>query len=122
MEIFNKLLKDIDSTLNNQLFETEILIVNDCSTMPINVEKSHLKFIKKISVINLKKFRSQKSIAIGLNYLDKKNDNFFITVMDSDGEDNPYEIKMLEFAQNHEDYVVTSNRKKRGVFFNNLLL
>ena len=115
----NKLLKDIDSTLNNQLFETEILIVNDCSSMPINVEKSHLKFIKKISVINLKKnLGSQKSIAIGLNYLDKKNDNFFITVMDSDGEDNPYEIKkMLEFAQNHEDYVVTSNRKKREESF-----
>ena len=116
----NKLLKDIDSTLaNSQPLPTEILIVNDCSSMRIDVSKNNLKFIKKINILNLKEnLGSQKSIAIGLNYLNKLSDEFLITVMDSDGEDNPYEIeKMLKKAENNQDYVITSNRKKREESF-----
>lgn len=116
----NKLLKDIDSTLaNSQSLPTEILIVNDCSSMRIDVSKNNLKFIKKINILNLKEnLGSQKSIAIGLNYLNKLSDEFLITVMDSDGEDNPYEIeKMLKKAENNQDYVITSNRKKREESF-----
>ena len=71
--------------------------------------------IKKVEIINLNKnLGSQKSIAVGLNYLKKIKDNFFITVMDGDGEDNPYEIKkMLNKAVKYENFVITSNRKKR---------
>ena len=42
-------------------------------------------------------------------------ENFFITVMDSDGEDNPKEIsKMLDLALKNNDSVITSNRKSRN--------
>ena len=112
----NKLLGDIDSTLvENHLLQTEVLIINDFSSSGVDIEKKDLKSIKKINVINLNKnLGSQKSIAIGLNYLSERNENFYITVMDGDGEDNPYEIdKMLKKSIEHQDYVVTSNRKKR---------
>ena len=116
----NKLLEDIDSTLvKYKSLETEILIINDCSSMKIDIYKDNLKFIKKVNILNLKEnLGSQKSIAIGLNYLNKLNDEFLITVMDSDGEDNPYEIeKMFKKAEEHKDYVITSNRKKREESF-----
>ena len=116
----NKLLSEIDIALKDSRFlQTEILIINDCSTMNISIDKNNFKTIKKISVITLKQnLGSQKSIAIGLNYLKKLDNNFFITVMDGDGEDSPYEItKMLENAQNHENHVITSNRKKRKETF-----
>ena len=47
---------------------------------------------EKIGILRVKEnIGSQKIIAVGLNYLKDKDieENFLITVMDSDGEDNP---------------------------------
>ena len=112
----NKLLIEIDKSLkDDSSFTTQILVINDLSTEKCNLNIKNFSSIKKIEIINLKKnLGSQKSIAVGLNYLKKIKDNFFITVMDGDGEDNPYEIKkMLNEAIKYESFVITSNRKKR---------
>ena len=112
----NKLLYEISQSFkNDNSFSTEILIVNDKSTEKINIDNKNFTNLKKIEVINLKKnLGSQKSIAVGLNYLKKLGKNYFITVMDGDGEDSPHQLKnMLETAKLNENYVVTSNRKKR---------
>ena len=97
-------------------FETEILILDDKSAEKINLESSRFKNFKKIAILRVKEnIGSQKVIAIGLNYLINIKENFFITVMDSDGEDNPAEIsRMLEFASKNSDIVITSNRKSRS--------
>ena len=112
----NKLLIEIDKCLkDDSSFTTQILVINDLSTEKCNLSNKNFSSIKKIEIINLNKnLGSQKSIAVGLNYLKKIKDNFFITVMDGDGEDNPYEIKkMLNKALKYENFVITSNRKKR---------
>ena len=107
----NKLLKNIDGHIETLVgFETEILILDDKSAEKINLESSKFKNFKKIAILRVKEnIGSQKVIAIGLNYLRNIKENFFITVMDSDGEDNPAEIsRMLEFASKNSDSVITS--------------
>ena len=113
----NKLLQNIDSHIETLVgFETEILILDDKSAEKINLESSRFKNFKKIAILRVKEnIGSQKVIAVGLNYLINIKENFFITVMDSDGEDNPAEIsRMLEFASKNSDSVITSNRKSRS--------
>ena len=80
------------------------------------ITKDSFKNLEKISILTVKKnLGSQKIIAVGLNYLKKIKENFFITVMDRDGEDNPVEIeKMLELALKNVDHVITCNRKGRN--------
>ena len=112
----NKLLEKINEHLENfTTFQTEIIILNDKSTEKITLENKKLKNFLKVSMLTVKKnLGSQKIIAVGLHHLRNIKDNFFVTVMDSDGEDNPFEIKkMLELAIENIDYVITSNRKSR---------
>lgn len=112
----NQLLLEIDTNLSQiKGFKNEILIVNDSSTKKINIKRKKFDNIKKITLLNLREnCGSQKAIAIGLSYLNKAYSNFFTTVMDGDGEDQPGEIvKMLILANKFKDSVITSNRKKR---------
>ena len=94
---------------------TEILILDDNSSEKISIDFKKLKSLKRIQVLRLKKnLGSQKTIAIGLDYLKKSKNDFFVTVMDGDGEDSPYQIKkMLNVASRNKNFVVTANRKKR---------
>ncbi len=112
----NKLISKLNSVLiKDKKIRSEILIINDNSTKEVKINLKNLKSIKKIKVIYLKKnLGSQKAIAIGLSYLKKIKENFFITVMDSDGEDDPLQVKkMLKLAIKNPTRVVTSNRKQR---------
>ena len=112
-----KLLQNIDDHLELLVgFETEILILDDKSSEKINLESNKFKNFKKIAILRVKaNIGSQKVIAVGLNYLKNIKENFFITVMDSDGEDNPTEIsRMLEMASKNSDSIITSNRKSRS--------
>ena len=116
----NKLLIQINKAFENDInFETEILIINDCSTENIQIHNKNLNTIKKITVINLKKnCGSQKSIAIGLSHIQEKNYKSLITIMDGDGEDNPFQIKnMAHEAIQNQNLIITSNRKKREESF-----
>ena len=112
----NKLLLQLDKNLKKQKkISHEILIINDNSSDKIKFQLKNLNVFKNIKVLSLNKnFGSQISIAIGLDYLKKIKGNFYITVMDADGEDNPKQVKkMLREAMNNQDFVITSNRKKR---------
>ena len=78
------------------------------------ITKQKLKKIKKIEVLRLREnVGSQKAIALGLNYVKKKQRNFdFITVMDGDGEDNPKNInELLKVANDNRNSVIASCRK-----------
>ena len=113
----NKLLQNIDTHLQIIVdFETEIIILDDKSTDEIVLESQKFRDLKKIGILRVKEnIGSQKVIAVGLNYLRNVKENFFVTVMDSDGEDNPTEIaRMLELALQNTDSVITSNRKSRN--------
>ena len=94
----NKLLLIIEKKLSTS-DKTKILIINDCSTQRINIKLKKFKKIKEIEVItNKQNLGSQKAIAVGLSYLNKLNKKFFITIMDSDGEDDPSKIKTMCLA------------------------
>ena len=114
----NKLLLEINKIVKN-ISTLEILIINDCSTDEIYIDKKKLHKIKEIKVLSLNQnLGSQKDICVGLDYLRKKKDNFYITIMDGDGEDDPFEIdRMFEVAQKNPEHVVTSCRKGRNESF-----
>ena len=112
----NKLLLQLNKNLKKtKEIIHEVLIINDNSSEKLKLELKNLKVFKNIKVLSLNKnLGSQISIAIGLGYLKKIKGNFYITVMDADGEDNPKQVsKMLNEAINNKDLVITSNRKKR---------
>ena len=116
----NKLIIRLNGSLKiNKKIKNEILIINDNSSEKINLNLKRLKSISKIKIISLKKnFGSQKAIAIGLSYLKSIKEDFYITVMDGDGEDGPTRVKtMLDVAIKNPNYIVTSNRKKREEAF-----
>ena len=112
----NKLIIKLNASLRiNNKIKNEILIINDNSSEKINLNLKRLKSISKIKIISLKKnFGSQKAIAIGLSYLKSIKGDFYVTVMDGDGEDGPTRVKtMLDVAIKNPNHIVTSNRKKR---------
>ena len=68
----NKLLIEINKNSNHKNF-TQILIIDDKSTIKMLITKQKLKKIKKIEVLRLREnIGSQKAIALGLNYVKKK--------------------------------------------------
>jgi hypothetical protein len=70
-------------------------------------------------VLNLNKnVGSQKAIFFGLKYLQKiikkKNNETTISILDSDGEDNPNMIKkLIKLVNLKKDYFIFASRKKR---------
>jgi len=116
----NKLIIKLNTNLKiDKKIKNEILIINDNSSEKINLNLKKLRSISKIKIISLKKnLGSQKAIAIGLSYLKSIKDDFFITVMDGDGEDGPTRVKtMLDVAKKNPNHIVISNRKKRDDAF-----
>lgn len=100
-------------TIQNKI---NILVVDDCSSeKPIIKNKDKFNNISKIKILRLKQnVGSQKAIYIALKYLKLIKNNFYIAVIDGDGEDNPIHLnKMLTIAKKKNDYVVVSCRKTR---------
>ena len=92
----------------------EIIIINDHSNIKKKIKKKYSN-IGSIKIINLKKnVGSQKAIYIGLQYLKKKKSKSIITVMDSDGEDDPKKIPLLlKLATKNKDFMILASRSKR---------
>ena len=116
----NKLLKKIDLYLKKK-FITNIIIVNDYSSEKISIKKKKFFSIKKIKVINLKRnVGSQKAIFIGLQYIRRKKINSTVTIMDSDGEDDPNKVvELINLSSKYKKYIVVAERSKRteNVFY-----
>ena len=117
----NKLIKTINKSFKSKKFSSRIVIINDCSTTKIKLDNKKLSNIKSIEVLNLKKnLGSQKAIYIGLKYLKKIKFKSIITIMDSDGEDDPYKVfQLISLAKKNKKFIITANRSKRteNVFY-----
>jgi glycosyltransferase involved in cell wall biosynthesis len=111
----NKLLENINNSIDAKFVNNEILIINDGSTENPAVKINQFSNLRKLTIINLhKNLGSQKDIAIGLKYLLSLKEKSIITIMDSDGEDDPEKInEMIEYALKNRDHVITSNRTNR---------
>ena len=111
----NLLLKKINFEMSKKKQVAEVIILNDASDTINNISKKKLFFLKKIKIINLKtNLGSQKAISIGLKYLLNLKKKFIITVMDSDGEDDPSKInEMIKAAKISPNSIIVSCRTKR---------
>ena len=96
----NKLIGVLSNSLKIPNVKFFLIIIDDCSTDKIYLEKTRYKNIKRIEVISLKEnVGSQKAIFLGLKHLRRKiksfSSNDTVSILDSDGEDNPAKLKKL---------------------------
>ena len=112
-----KVLEILNLRLKNLKKDIYILIINDCSKEKFKKTKNFKNF-KKIIVLNLKKnLGSQKAIYVGLKYLQKKitdYNNVIISILDSDGEDDPKALKkLIQITERKKDFFIFASRKSR---------
>jgi hypothetical protein len=114
-ESLSILLNNIHALKINNLARIKILIIDDCSSEILN-KKIEFDSFEDIEIIkNIKNIGHGKSIANGINYLNKKNDFDYLIVMDGDGEDRPEEVKELILKSTELPSVtITANRIKRS--------
>ena len=120
----NKLILEIDKGVKNIKGSFSIIVINDCSTIKPNLRLKKLKKIRKIKILNLSKnLGSQKAIYTGLVFLKKSIHKSIITIIDSDGEDDPSQIKkMINLSVTNPNLIVTANRLERTeIFFYKIL-
>ena len=110
----NKLLYEINGNTSTKEL-VKILIINDFSKKKPQLNFKKLNKIKEIKILELaKNLGSQRAIAVALNYLKKIESSFYVTIMDSDGEDDPKHInKMIDLAKKNKNSVIVSCRKNR---------
>tara|TARA_Y100000590_G_scaffold458502_1_gene613363 strand:- start:778 stop:1641 length:864 start_codon:yes stop_codon:yes gene_type:complete len=117
----SKLLFEIDKNIIGLKGNFKVLIINDASTIKPKLNLRNIKRLRKIHIItNKKNLGSQKSICLGLKYLKSKKTKGIITIIDSDGEDDPKHIKkLINLAQKNPSSIVSANRLKRkeNIFF-----
>ncbi len=117
----NKLLFEIDKNIAGLKGNFRTLVINDASTLKPKLNLKNVKHLRKIKIITLKRnLGSQKSICLGLKYLKKKKTKAIITIIDSDGEDDPKKIKkLINLAKKNPNSIITANRLKRteNIFF-----
>ena len=111
----NKLLFILDKKVSKRNAIFRVVIVNDCSSEKITLERKKFYNIKNIKILNLKKnVGSQKAIYIGLKYIKKYKYKSIISILDSDGEDNPYKLKkLIQLAAKENKVIFVANRSKR---------
>ena len=117
----SKLLLEIDKNIQGLKGNFKVLIINDASTIEPKLNLRNIKRLRKIHIITSKKnLGSQKSICLGLKYLKSKKTKAIITIIDSDGEDDPKHIKkLINLAKKTPDLIISANRlgRKENIFF-----
>ena len=117
----SKLLLEIDKNIRGLKGNFKVLIINDASTIKPKLNLRNIKRLRKIHIITPKKnLGSQKSICLGLKYLKSKKTKAIITIIDSDGEEDPKHItKLINLAQKNPNSIISANRLKRkeNIFF-----
>ena len=111
----NKLLLEIDKNILGLKGSFKVLIINDASTIEPKLNLKNIKRLRKIHIATLKKnLGSQKSICVGLKYLKKKKTKAIIVIIDSDGEDDPKQVKkIINLAEKNPKSVIFVKRLKR---------
>ncbi len=113
-----KLVDDIRAVLSPTPFaDYRIVVVDDCSSL--EVDKTKLAG-HPVEIIHLNKnLGHQKSIAIGVSYLNKNAEQDFVVVMDVDGEDKPEHLPILleEATKGKSNEIVFARRTKRKESF-----
>jgi len=112
----NLLIQNLDKEFKKNKNNAEVIVVNDCSTQKMTLNKKKLNCIKNIKILNLRKnVGSQRAIFIGLNYIKERNYRTILSILDSDGEDDPTKVnKIIKIAEKKRNSIVVANRAKRN--------
>ena len=115
----SKLLENINKEILTLDFEFSVIIVNDASTESRSEFLLNLSNLRSIQVINMRENKGHaRCNAVGLKYINEKEDFDYVIPMDGDGEDRPEELSLLiEKIKEYPDIVVTANRVKRSEGF-----
>ena len=114
----DKVLKILNDNFKKNKSVNHIIIINDASNEKVSFNKNY-NYFASIKILTLKKnVGSQKAIFFGLKYLQKKlkkhNDVSVISILDSDGEDNPSKLyELIKLAKQKKDFFIFASRKKR---------
>jgi hypothetical protein len=114
------LLANLDTSLLQKQMETDVVLIDDASSIPINAaDFSHLdlKAIPRVSVLELRRnFGHQRAIALGLAYVESNMPCRAVVVMDGDGEDSPADVPKLIERCAEENYgkMIFAQRTKRA--------
>ena len=100
-------------------YEFSILVVNDASTEERLYKNFNFKNFKFIKILNMKENKGHaRCNAVGLKYIDEKDDYDYIIPMDGDGEDRPEElILLINKLKDYPNKIITANRIKRSEGF-----
>jgi polyisoprenyl-phosphate glycosyltransferase len=111
----NKLLFVLNKSIRKKNTKFRVIIVNDCSSEKIDLKTKSLHNIDNIKILNLKKnVGSQKAIYIGLKYIEKYKYKSIISVLDSDGEDDPFKLKkLIDLAIKEKGIIFAASRSRR---------
>ncbi len=113
----SRLLAKINNIFKNEIKKKfDLVVINDCSIEKFNFKRLKMSKINKITIISLpKNLGSQRALAIGIKYINKKYKNNFKTIIiDSDGQDNPIGIKKLIYKNKvNPNYSIMVNRGQR---------
>ena len=118
----DKVLEILNDNFKKNKSVNHIIIINDASTSKVSFNKNY-NYFASIKVLTLKKnVGSQKAIFFGLKYLQEKlkkhNDESIISILDSDGEDNPSNLyELIKLAKQKKDFFIFASRKKRTESF-----
>ena len=92
------LTKNLDLTLQRDQLESDLLIVDDGSTVPPGEALANMTFesLGRIEVLKLRRnLGHQRAIAIGLAYVEAHFQGPAVVLMDADGEDDPADVPRL---------------------------
>ena len=111
----NKLLFALNKRIIKKDTKFKVVIVNDCSSEKINLKIKSLHNINNIEILNLKKnVGSQKAIYIGLKHIETYKYKSIISILDSDGEDDPSKLKkLIDLAIMEKGIIFAASRSRR---------
>jgi len=114
-----KLLENINLEVSTLDVEISVIMVNDASTENRKEFSVDLNNLKSVQVISMKENKGHaRCNAVGLKYINEKEEFDYVIPMDGDGEDRPEELSLLiEKIKDYPDIVVTANRVKRSEGF-----
>ena len=114
-----KLIENINSEASTLEVEFSVIIVDDASTENRPELLAILENLKSIQIIRMKINRGHaRCNAVGLKYINEKEEFNYVIPMDGDGEDRPEELSLLiEKIKDYPNAVITADRVKRSEGF-----
>ena len=111
----NKLLFYLNKNIKGIKGKFGVIIVNDNSSEKLKLDVKNLSNINNIKILNLKKnIGSQKAIYVGLKFIEKSKQKSIISILDSDGEDDPSKLKkLISLAAKEKENIFVANRSSR---------